>query len=288
MKQLKRNFGLMMMTFAVIAFTATSCKKEKTDDAADSETITASNSEEGEAISNEAGNIADAAAKGISLAGKYSGIQEPLDALANCAVITNDTVSIPHVLTIDFGTGNCSGKDGKSRRGKIIVTYTGRYFEQGSIKEMTFNDFYRNDNKVEGTRTITNLGLNAAGHMCWSISAVNMKVTRPDGSFHSWNSERNREMLSGYDTADWTDDEYQVTGTATGTNIKGRTFSASITTPLHRKLSCQWIDRGVMEITRSNGSTRTIDFGSGTCDNEATITVTGRRGKTITKTIELK
>jgi hypothetical protein len=52
-------------------------------------------------------------------------------------------------------------------------------------------------------------------------------------------------------------------------------------------MSCRWFDKGVLTLTRNNGSSRTVDFGDGTCDDQATITVTGRRGRTITRNITL-
>lgn len=286
MKKATKNLSILLALFTIIAIT-TSCNKEGTDDAADSELTTAGNSEQGESVSDEAGNIADAAYKGTSLFGKYSSETSSLDALGNCATITADTIASPHTLVIDFGTTNCTGNDGRTRRGKIMVTYTGKYFEAGSVKTMTFDNFYRNDNKVEGTRTITNLGLNASGHPNWSVVATNMKITKSDGNTHTWNSTRNREMVAGFDTEAYLDDAYLITGSANGTNVKGRTYTANITTPLHRSLSCRCIDSGIIEFTRSNGAARTIDFGNGTCDNEAVVTLTGKRGRTITKTITL-
>lgn len=272
---------------ALVALTLSSCKKENVDDAVNSEVTTANDSEEGESVTNEATNIADAAYHGSKLFGRYSSVESPLDALSSCATITNDTVASPHVLTIDFGSTNCTCNDGKTRRGQIIVTYTGGYFTQGSIKTMTFDNFYRNDNKIEGTRTITNLGENVAVHPNWSISAVNMKITRVNGDFHTWNSERNREMTAGFNTASWSDDQYVITGSASGTNINGIGYTANIITPLHRSLSCNWIDSGVISITKSNGAARNLDFGSGNCDNQALLTITRPNGNTGTRTVTL-
>lgn len=287
MKTLKLNSALLIVLLALLAITAPSCKKEDVTETVDKEVATANDSEEGESVSDEVGNITDAASKGSSIVGRNSSPEATLDALSNCAVITHDTVSNPHILTIDFGTTNCLCNDGKYRRGQIIVTYTGSYFAQGSVKTTTFNNFYRNDNKIEGTRTVTNLGLNADGNMAWSVSAVNMKITRTSGAFHTWNSERTRTMVAGQNTSVWTDDQYSITGSGSGVNANGVSYTASIATPLHRALSCHWIDSGVIAFTRSNGSTRTINFGSGTCDDQAVVTVTRANGNTSTQNITL-
>jgi hypothetical protein len=287
MKTLKIKSTILVALFALLALTAPSCKKEDVTETVDKEVATANNSEEGESVSDEIGNIVDAAYKGNSIVGRNSAPEDQLDALSNCAVITRDTISNPRLLTIDFGTTNCLCNDGRYRRGQILVSYTGSYFAQGSVKTTTFNNYFRNDNKIEGTRTVTNLGLNGDGNMAWSVSAVNMKITRTSGAFHTWNSERTRTMTAGLNTSAWNDDQYLITGSGSGVNANGVGYTANITTPLHRALSCHWIDSGVIAFTRSNGATRTINFGTGTCDDQAVVTVTRANGNTSTQNITL-
>ena len=283
-------------------FTATlllsSCgKKAAIETASNNEEATAQNKEEGDAIGNETQNIVDAAAKnGTSIVGRigseaFSEIAEA----SQCATITRDTTASVRTVTIEFGLQangsyvNCLCNDGRYRRGKITVTHTAGYFADGSVKTITFDEFYRNDNKVQGTRVITNKGVNAAGNYNWEVNETNMKVTKADGKMHTWNSTRNREMLDGSATPYiWSDDEYQLTGTADGVNQNNVAYTATITTPLHRKMNCRWIDKGVIEFENEKGTIRTIDYGSGTCDNLATVTVTSTKGKTVTKQITLK
>jgi hypothetical protein len=287
MKTLKISSTLLIALMVFIALTMPSCKKEDVTETVDTEIATANDSEESESVSDEVGNITDAAYKGNSIVGRNSAPEEQLDILSNCATITNDTVSNPHILTIDFGTTNCLCNDGKYRRGQIIVSYSGSYFAQGSIKTTTFNNYFRNDNKLEGTRTVTNLGANADGNMAWSVSAVNMKLTRVNGNIHTWNSERVRTMIAGQNTSVWSDDQYTITGSGNGVNANGVSYTANIATPLHRALSCHWIDSGVIAFTKNNGATRTINFGTGTCDDQAVVTVTKANGNTSTRNITL-
>jgi hypothetical protein len=123
--------------------------------------------------------------------------------------------------------------------------------------------------------------------MSWSISDVNMKLTRTNGNMHTWNSERVRTMIAGQNTTAWSDDQYSITGTGSGVNANGVSYTANIATPLHRSLSCHWIDSGVIAFTKSNGAIRTINFGSGTCDDQAVVTVTRANGNTSTRNITL-
>jgi hypothetical protein len=270
MKTIK-NIIPVLFTLSLV-FVA-SCKKDR-DDLND--TTVASDNEQSESFSNDVMNIADNAAKSGSAGMRTSSPEEVYEAMSQCATITHDTVSNPKLLTIDFGSVNCLCADGRNRRGKIIVTYTGRYFETGSVKTMNFDNFYRNDNKLEGTRTITNNGLDGQGRMNWTINALNMKVTKSNGKVHTWNSVRTRTILAGNDTKTWTDDVYEITGNASGVNANGINYTANITKALRRALSCRWIDSGTIEITPEGKATRTVDFGNGNCDDQATVSVRKR------------
>ena len=95
----------------------------------------------------------------------------------------------------------------------------------------------------------------------------------------SWTSSRIRTWVSGYTTlgmGGWNDDQYTITGTASGTNFEGNSFTVNITSPIHIDYSCRWIAQGIMELTPTGKATRTLDFGNGTCDNLATVTVNGQ------------
>lgn len=258
--------ALLILSIALVS----ACKKDR-DDLND--TSVAGDSEQSETFSNDVMNIADNAAKTGDAGARTSAPEEIYEGLSKCATITHDTLSNPKVLIIDFGSSNCLCADGRNRRGKIIVNYTGRYFEIGAVKTMNFENFFRNDNQLEGTRTITNNGLDAQGRMNWTIKAENMKITKSNGKVHTWNSVRTRTMLSGNETKTWIDDVYEITGAASGVNANGLNYTANITKPLHRAMSCRWIDSGTIEITPEGRALRTVDFGNGNCDDQATVSV---------------
>jgi hypothetical protein len=88
-------------------------------------------------------------------------------------------------------------------------------------------------------------------------------------------------MVAGQNTPQLSDDAYDITGSANGINRKGNAFTATITTALHVQAGCPYIESGVVEHTVNN-KTYTLDFGNGTCDNQATITVNG-----VSRTITL-
>ncbi len=210
--------------------------------------------------------------------------------LSSCATITNDTAN--NVLTIDFGSSPCLCKDNRYRQGQIISSYTGKYRDSGTIISTTFNNFYVGVNntamnQITGTKTVTNNGHNAAGNLNWTIVAALNVLKGNNGGTVIFNETRNREMIAGESTPFiFSDDKFQVTGSANGTTARGDNYTAQVLTghELIRDMSCpKHFTQGQVDITVGSKPTMTLDYGSGTCDNSATVT---RNGKT--KTITLK
>jgi hypothetical protein len=195
--------------------------------------------------------------------------------LSDCATVTLDTTVFPRELTIDFGDVNCMCNDGKYRRGKIIITFTGRYFQPGTVITHGFEDYYVNDRSVDGTKVVTNMGENDNGNLYFTIEVVGV-IQKPDGGgTFSWNSSRVREWIQGSDTHNRWDDIYLITGTAHGTRPNGLTWEREIMTPLRSELACRFIVSGTIEMRPQDRPVRLLDYGNGDCDNIATVTING-------------
>lgn len=268
---------------ATIGILFSSCKK-KTDDTTDSDTSAASDNALAEGTYNDVHNISDQAYNNNVTS--YSPVlsSEDKGICSSCVLsIVLDTTTNPvagtHTMSITFGSGNattnCLCMDGRYRRGTINVTWTGHYRDPGSSHTITFTNYYVNDNQVMGTKTVTNNGYNTAGHLTFSISVNGTIIKANGGGTITWTSSRTREWVAGESTPTWSDDEYLITGSASGTNAAGNSFTAAITSPLDIKLNCRWIVAGTFTITPSGKPTRTVDFGSGACDDQATVTING-------------
>ncbi len=185
-----------------------------------------------------------------------------------------DNVPYPRVVTIDFGTEGCEGRNGVIRKGKIMVTVTGFFLEIGSKRIVTFDEYSVNDYLIEGTKIVTNMGMNDAGNWVRKVE-VDGSVTTPEGGVITRISSREIEWIVGVDTPlyFW-DDVLSITGTARGIDSEGRAYTSEITSPLIKARNCRWIQEGVISIS-SGDNTVIIDYGDGTCDNVATITVNG-------------
>jgi len=195
--------------------------------------------------------------------------------LSACATKTIDTVSIPHTLTINFGSTNCLCNDGKYRRGEIIISYYLQYRDSGSVHSTTFNNYYVNDNQVIGTRSRINNGRNAAGHWNITVNVTGTIIFANNSDTLTWNSTQNKEWLQGYWSPTIWDDIYLVTGNSNGSRPNGNTYSKTILTPLKRHLPCFYFVSGTVQVQQSNKPTKLIDYGTGNCDPWATVTING-------------
>jgi hypothetical protein len=72
------------------------------------------------------------------------------------------------------------------------------------------------------------------------------------------------------------DDEYDITGTANATVVNGDGYSAVVVQPLHVKVGCAFITKGVLNFTPTGQMVRVIDYGDGTCDAKFTVTINGQ------------
>ena len=202
-----------------------------------------------------------------------------------CPLVTvdhPDEVYWPKVITIDYGTG-CEGFYGQTRSGMIKVTINGRYRIPGSVKTVELIQYVINGISVEGTKTIENLGLNENNNLEFSVFLSGGKITTPNGIVLNREFTRLREWVAGADTPNHFDDVYFISGATTGTNFLGDAFTRTITNPLEWAASCKFIKSGTIVSEVEGKTTITIDYGDGTCDNEATVSKDGK-----TKTILLK
>ncbi len=211
---------------------------------------------------------------GIGVFGKGGG--PGADSLPHCFTVTIiplDPLVFPKTVTIDFGTG-CTGTDGHTRRGKIITVYTGPMIIPGSRATTTFDGFYTDSIKVEGTHIVQN---NSTGnHFIFSVKVENGKLTAPSGNFILWNKNITVTQIEGNGTIhNPLDDIFSITGTGNGTVKRGDNtvqWSAEIINPLIRKFICRWNVKGTVRLT-VNGITGLLDYGNGDCDNKATLTI---------------
>jgi hypothetical protein len=184
-------------------------------------------------------------------------------------------------ITFDFGASNVMCADGKNRRGKIIVRMVeGRPLALPYETETTHENYFVNDNKVEGLRRERTISTGTATRQT-TITVIDRRVTFTDGrvATRNVNHVRTRTVVSG-------GFEFTTTGSANGTTRRNRTYNNTIVLPLVSKTSCDnhlFPVQGSINMTvNSFDNPFVVDFGNGTCDKTFTVTYNGRT-KTITR-----
>ena len=206
----------------------------------------------------------------------YGGILKSA-AVETCKIITvdipGDSITWPKTITVDFGDG-CIGLNGRVKKGKIIIVVSDKVTSQNYSRTITFENFYIDDFKVEGTKTITKSGKSEGENPLFTITLSNGKITSPEGKTVTKTFTRTREWVAGFNTPRnrW-DDEYMVTGSAFGTDRNGVEYSKDIVLPLHVKHNCPWIVSGSIKISKTDKADVILDYGNDLCDRIATVTV---------------
>jgi hypothetical protein len=205
-----------------------------------------------------------------------SGLGLRTTALADiCAntVVTHDESA--KKITVDFGAG-CTSPNGVTRKGKVLLAYSGTNFLfPGSSIVTTFDGYEVNGLKVQGTRTITNAGIDLINSkVTLNVKIENGVITWPDNSSVTYSSNQVRQVTLG--SAGY---EVSATGTASGISRKGFEYTATVTESLIIKEDCARTgvyvpSSGVLSFTFL-GITASVDYGSGTCDKVVVVTYPG-------------
>ncbi|MEP6583176.1 MAG: hypothetical protein ABJA90_02865 [Ginsengibacter sp.] len=276
-----KNFLLTTATFVmVVSFSA--CKKDK-DNNASSELETTFEISGDQAISDNLNSDAQDVLNEAAIDNNFSG-NTPATAtstlnLLSCATVTVTPLQgFPKSITIDFG-GGCTPNNGIIRTGKIYVTLSDSLRKSGSVAVMTFENYYVGGFKKEGIITWTNTS--QGGMKSWQRTCENGKITAPGGRYWLHVGTQTVIQTQGSSTPfDLLDDVFSITGSHTVTNMAGNSRTSTITDALERKVSCENIDMGKIKIEGPNHFA-VLDFGDGSCDRLATISIDGSDPRTI-------
>jgi hypothetical protein len=193
---------------------------------------------------------------------------------ATCRTVTvNPTGNVfPKTVTIDYGTGCDDG--GKLKKGKIIAVFSGKFKQTGTTINITFDNFYINGDKIEGTKSIVNNGPNAAGNYSFTVT-INHSRIRATGGTSTLTSVKTITWIENSNTSP-TDDEFSIRGSLSATTAGGKTYSYTTLEPLVKKVACLYISSGKLLINITGRPQLTLDYGTGTCDDKATISANGK------------
>lgn len=265
---MKRIFAILLIVLSVSAIVFYSCEKNEVD----TDTQSAiDNSQSARMFTNTFSEIKTIGIDEVGIHGKKA------DTAGNgCPTITVEIDSTTNTgtpikrLIIDYGTNGCVAADGILRKGKLIAEYSGYWDIVGSYAMAEFDNFYSDGIKMEGS-----IRVEIVGNEKYQLEVSNGKIhTSP--SAIEWNCTQVYTVIQQNDAATSENEMiYTIEGSSSGVNRAGRSYTSEITTPLRKEMTCDWYVSGVYELTPDGLATRSVDFGNGTCDQKATLTVDG-------------
>ena len=278
----RRIYFATAIASLLIGFSA--CKKNDTDaNAAKDEIETTIELSTDQAIADnlteDANDIFLEAATDNGLTGQKPETATESTGILGCASVTiTPLIGFPKSIAINFGTG-CTSGNGITRKGKISITLSDSLRKPGSIAVLTFDGYFVNGFKKEGTVTWTNTSDAAVKE--WQRKVENGKITAPTGKYWLHNSIKNVVQTEGYNTPrNFLDDAFSITGSNSVTNANGVTRNFAIKEALLKKTICENIGKGKIELSGAR-HTAVIDYGNGECDRVATISIDGGTAITI-------
>ncbi|HTA63027.1 MAG TPA: hypothetical protein VK835_11250 [Bacteroidia bacterium] len=295
----------------VAGTTMWSCKKTTTTTPAtpaattDTNTNSARDNQDAETNSNDVDQMGSEAIDNGNINANYRLASGVLSAMSGSVTITpnaaNKTVSVTFASYV--------GLDGHLRSGTIMYDYSTslaaaiNYRDSGMVINITTpnNDYYVDSNKVQVNKTITNKGRITNGNLTWHVtSSLTITKVRNGGTIQ-WSAIRDNILLNtnaiSYPTAativpaaftsysvtiNWATAVVGVTGSATGTSADGVSFTSNISTMLVRNFNCSpsFIHThfhpfvaGQVDFTPAGKTTRSINFGTGACDEIYTVSI---------------
>jgi hypothetical protein len=276
---------IFLMIAAIIVLSYSSCKKnfslldQASVNLADDDAVA-------DAVYEDVFNTADNATIQLDQMVLKSGdVKSETAVLDSCPTITvtrPGSALWPKIVTVDYGTG-CTGLNDNTRSGKIVIEVTGPRLTVGSKRTVTFVNYFFNNIKVEGIKVLENKGYNGNKNLVISVNLTGGKLTLPDGKTIERTMDHQREWTAGLLTSNIWDDECLITGTASGKNMDGLTYTNTILTPLQWKRACRFIVAGIIKMERTGKETIELDYGTGDCDAKAVVTRGGESKEILLK-----
>lgn len=187
-----------------------------------------------------------------------------------------DLTTWPKTITADYGNSNFLCIDGRYRRGKIIITASDFYRNEGSVHTVNFDEYFQNDHKLEGTQTIINQGRNTDEFLVYDVEVSNGKVTTPDAKIIYFEQNSSRTWIEGEGTIfQPCDDVYLIDGTQNGISSDSINYTITVVQSLNVLICCKWIRSGILNINIEQLPVISIDYGETQCDNQATVSFGG-------------
>ncbi len=192
-------------------------------------------------------------------------------ALPSCVTQTVVTNGNNLTITWQFDPNGCTMPNGNTYSGTVIITRSRDVTARTVTGSLTFDNFYVNGIHIEGGSNFERQRSNANGNpevthqYDFTFTFVNGDVAERSGT-------RIREWIEGFNTPIHADDVFLIRGNAHFVFRNGNELDVEVINPLRREATCRYFVSGTVNITKNN-QTAVLDYGNGTCDDEATLTL---------------
>jgi len=260
-----RTFVVATLILSVFFFQ--SCKD---DEIVQTDEITAENIEKSAEIDGISDNVSNIIEFVYTIEEGITGQSKSNPFLPECLTKTVVINGNTRTVTLNFEE-NCVMPNGNAISGIVNISYVRDPDAHTRTITYEFSDFYFNDVSIAGGGTIFREKENALGNP-QSTKNQDIVVTWANGLSAHRVGEIVSEWIEGFYTIfNWSDNVFSITGNWTTEFSNTNVNMGLVTTPLRRELSCPYIVSGVVNLSH-NAIEGTLNYGDGTCDNEAIFT----------------
>lgn len=217
------------------------------------------------------------------------------DSVEECRKVTyKPSKSVyPHEKIIDYGTG-CEGADNIRRSGKkMVMVYTDPNTAAAGVlvTETTFDNYYIDGVKITGMVKAYIESPATSGQRVVKVVATK-GLSSGAGDLQAYTSTTYVTQTEGASTPSRMDNVFRITGGAQGYQLTHSdtlfnwTSAIDALNPAIKPAGCGNRTQGVVNIninllTDTTSFTEILDYGSGTCDNTATLSINGGTPKEV-------
>lgn len=178
----------------------------------------------------------------------------------------------PKTITIDYGNG-IVGTDGKTRKGIIKIKINSGTVLKENL-EIEFDNFISEGNTVYGSIDfIYSINTNNIISYNVSLNEAGLTFISANGTM-KWYGSFLIKRASGENTPSIKDDIFKLSGSTSGIDFLGTSYSVSTEIDHTIDFNCnKIITAGTSKITPNGKEQHHLDYGSGTCDANATISL---------------
>lgn len=264
----KQICSVLLLAAGIILTTVTACKKDNDNTTADPAVESATQALRSQQLMTSSFGIALRGAEEAD--GLVSNDVD--DRCGSITIVPADPAVFPKVITLDFGSG-CTDNDGKVKSGKVTLSIT-KIWEPGTEVSIEYDNYKEDGASLSGKFTLQNQSTQNAG--IFNVLAENIQAADANGYTLAYDAVQTFTQTAGHPTWwDLTDDVYGITGTINSVLTNGETVDWTIQTPLVKANNCYWISAGTGTLN-INGLDAIVDYGDGSCDNKAAVTVNGQ------------